>query len=491
TWEAFFNIDFDLADVKTAFLYYHGGMKLLYRISITIFSIVFVSAMVLSTYSFQTQRDLINNQLVKKGQVLARVLSKSVLIHLINYDFYAIKLLFDPLKQDNDILSVALVGPDNYIKMHSDLNRIGEESGILLNGGSLQDGEVVVWKTAEASQVRYQFFSSVALDHYSENYIQISMTDRESLKLIERFGTRMLYLTIGVLMTAMLTSYLMSRQITLPIIELNEEIKRFMIKRRDYQTNKDSHNEITMLKGNFHTMMSELEDSIEFRVKNEKMAVLGNLSSVLAHEIKNPLEPIKGSAELLKLKHPDNPDILKYTNIIQSEISELTTFLDSFLDVANNSRIDMAELDVNQTLHDILVLLEYSLNKENMEVHCRMDSSLPPINGNSSMIKQVFLNLLLNAIQARNGKYGMIEIDVAADEKDICIRFKDYGSGVKESIRKQVFQPFFTTKKEGSGIGLSISRYLVEQHKGAITLDSEYGNWTVVSITLPVLKGVV
>lgn len=464
---------------------------MLYRISITIFSIVFVSALVLSTYSFQTQRDLINNQLVKKGQVLARVLSKSVLTHLINYDFCAIKLLFDPLMQDDDILSVALVGPDNYIKMHSDLNKIGEESRILINKESLQDGEVIVWKTAEASQVRYQFFSSVELDHYSENYIQISMTDRESLKLIERFGTRMLYLTIGVLITALLTSYLMSRQISLPIIELNEEIKRFMMKRTDYQTDKDSRNEITMLKENFRTMMSELEDSIEFRVKNEKMAVLGNLSSVLAHEVKNPLEPIKGSAELLKLKYPENPDILKYTNIIQSEVSELIIFLDSFLDVADTSRIDMAVLDVNQTLHDILILLEYSLNKENMEVHTRLDSNLPPVNGNRGMIKQVFLNLLLNAIQARNGKYGMIKIDVTADEKDICIRFKDYGSGVEKSIQKQVFQPFFTTRKEGSGIGLSISRYLVEQHKGVITLDSEYGSWTEVSITLPVLKGVV
>ena len=464
-------------------------MKLLYRISIAISCIVFTTSLILSTYSFQTQRNLINNQLVKKGQVLAGVLSRSVLNHLINYDFYAIKLLFDPLQQDDDILSVALIGPDDFIKMHSDLKRLGQESDYSFSEYDFQEGQVIVRETAGASHIHYHFFSPVEVDHSRVGYIQIAMSDRESLRLIEKFGTRMLYLTLGVLLTAVLAAYLMSRQISRPIIELSEEIKRFMMKRATYPSDKESSNEISMLKMNFQTMMTELEDSIEFRVKNEKMAVLGNLSSVLAHEVKNPLEPIKGSAELLKLKHPDNPDILKYTDIIQSEVSELITFLDSFLDVANTSRIDMTALDINQTLHDILVLLEYSLNKENMEVRTRLDGPLKPVNGNSGMIKQVLLNLLLNAIQARSGKFGLIEIDITGDDKDIHIRVKDYGSGVEEAIRKQVFQPFFTTKEEGSGIGLSISRYLVEQHGGTITLDSEFGRWTEVTITLPILKG--
>lgn len=464
-------------------------MKLLYRISITISCIVFTTSLILSTYSFQMQRNLINNQLEKKGQVLAGVLSRSVLNHLINYDFYTIKLLFDPLQQDDDILSVALIGPDSYIKMHSDLNRIGRESEYGFDESSFQEGQVIVREKAEASQIRYLFFSPVEVDHNRVGYIQIAMSDRESLRMIERFGTRMLYLTLAVLLTAVLAAYLMSRQISRPIIELSEEIKRFMMKRAAYAADKESANEITMLKMNFRAMMTELEDSIEFRVKNEKMAVLGNLSSVLAHEVKNPLEPIKGSAELLKLKHPGNPEILKYTDIIQSEVSELITFLDSFLDVANTSRIDMSALDIEQALRDILILLEYSLNKENMEVRTRFDAKLSRVNGNSGMIKQVLLNLLLNAIQARNGRYGLIEIDVSGDDRDIRIRVKDYGGGVDDSIRTQVFQPFFTTREEGSGIGLSISRYLVEQHGGTISLESEYGSWTEITITLPALKG--
>jgi signal transduction histidine kinase len=463
-------------------------MKLLYRISITILCIVFTTSLILSVYSFQTQRTLINNQLVKKGQVLANVLSRSVISHLINYDFYTIKLLFDPLEQDDDILSVALIGPDDIIKMHSDLNRLGDRSEHIFKEKDFQTGEVIVRKTSEASHVRYLFFSIVEVDHNRAGYIRIAMSDRDSLRLIESFGTKIVFLTLGVLMTAVLAAYLMSRQISRPIIELSEEIERFMMKRSSYPAVTESSNEISMLKMNFKAMMAELEESIEFRVKNDKMAVLGNLSSVLAHEVKNPLEPIKGSAELLKLKHPDNPDILKYTDIIQSEVSELIVFLDSFLDVADTSRIDMTALDINQTLRDILVLLEYSLNKENMEVRTRLDTHLKPVKGNSGMIKQVFLNLLLNAVQARNGKYGLIEIDINNCDTGVFIKVKDYGCGVEEAIREQIFQPFFTTKEEGSGIGLSISRYLVEQHGGTIRLNSEYGSWTEVCIQLPEFK---
>ena len=464
-------------------------MKLLYRISIVIFCIVFVTALILSSYSFQVQRTLINNQLVKKGQVLAGVLSESVLNHLISYDFYAIQLLFEPLKQDDDIMSVALIGSDNYIKMHSDLTRIGKINSFHLDDHDFIEGNVIVREMPGHIHTRYQFFSPVGIDHNREGFIQIGMSDRGSLRLIETFGMKMLYLTVSVLAAAVIAGYLMSRQITNPIIELSKKITYFMLKRPDYRSGNDTKNEIAMLTRNFKTLMSELEHAIEFRVKNEKMAILGSLSSVLAHEVKNPLEPIKGSAEILKLKYSDNDEILKYAGIIQTEVSELTSFLDSFLDVAKTSRISMTALDLNKTLREVLTLLEYSLSKENIAADVRLDDSIPLITGNRGMLKQVFLNLLINAQQAKSGTYGRIDVVSFLEGESICLKIKDYGTGIEESVKEQVFQPFFTTKKDGSGIGLSISRYLIELHSGTIALESDCGGWTEVVITLPIGKG--
>jgi len=340
------------------------------------FCIVFATVLILSSYSFYVQRTLINNQLIKKGQVLVRLLSASVLNHLMSYDYYTIKLLFDPLDEDDDIISVALIGPDNFIKMHTDMKRIGEYSDIKFNQLNFKNDRIITRTLSGATHTCYLFFYPVYTDQNRTGFIQISMSDRESLLLIESFRKQMVSLTLGVLITAILAGYLISRQISNPIIELSEDIKSFMVKRHDYPVGNDSKNEITMLKNNFRTMMTELENSIEFRVKNEKMAVLGNLSSVLAHEVKNPLEPIKGSAEILKLKNPDNADILKYTGIIQSEVSELITFLDSFLDVAQTTHINMTKLDICQTLKEILILLEYSIKKEGILVTLNLDKDL-------------------------------------------------------------------------------------------------------------------
>jgi signal transduction histidine kinase len=466
-----------------------ASMKLLYKITIATFCIVFATAIILSSYSFYVQRTLINSQLEKKGQVLASVLSASVINHLLSYDFYTIKLLFEPLKQDSDILSVSLIGPDGFIKMHSDIKRLGEVSEYKYSDEDFRNGKVIIREISDSSSKRYLFFSPVEIDHNRAGVIQITLSDHESLLLIKSFGKKMLLITAAVLIFAILVGYFISRQISNPLIDLAEEMKRFMMKRPDFQEGQNSSNEIIVLKKTFKTMMSELQHAIEFRVQNEKMAVLGNLSAVLAHEVKNPLEPIKGSAEILKLKHPDNPDILKYTKIIQSEVSELIFFLDSFLDVAKTNNISMKAVDINKAMNDILFLLEYTFRKEDIDTQVRLSENLPRVKGNSGMIKQVFLNLLINAIQAKNESHGLIEICTESTKGIVAVRIRDYGSGIEESIRDQIFHPFFTTKEGGSGIGLSTSRHLIEQHNGSIILESDLNRWTEMIINLPILKG--
>lgn len=463
-------------------------MKLIYKLSITILTTVFITALILSVYSFSVQRSLINSQLIKKGQVLARLLSDSVVNHLISYDFYAIKLLMDPLTQDGDIESVALIGHDGYIKMHSDLNLIGQPWPEPLDSALLSDSEVYIQKSSRNQQNQYQFSSPVEIDHNRIGIIQITLSDTESLLLIESFGIKMLLLTIAVLFLAVIIGYVMSRQISNPLIELSTEINRFMMKRSEVTVQSRQSNEIIDLKRNFTSMMKELQSSIEFRVKTEKMAVLGNLSSVLAHEVKNPLEPIKGSAEMLKIKYPQDPDITRYAQIIQSEVSDLITFLDSFLDVSRMNDLAMGPVDVNKALGDILVLMEYSLQKEHIETEVSLSTNSMMVRGNSSMLKQVFLNLLINAIQAKDAGYGYIEIETGYAEGMVQVRIKDYGMGVEEGKLDHIFQAFFTTKKEGTGIGLSTSRHIIELHKGSISVASTAGAWTEFLIRIPALK---
>ncbi len=463
-------------------------MKLIYKLSIMILTTVFITALILSVYSFSVQRSLINSQLIKKGQVLARLLSDSVVNHLISYDFYAIKLLMDPMTKDGDIESVALIGHDGYIKMHSDLNLIGQAWPDPVDSEILSDTEVYIQESYQDQQKRYRFSSPVEIDHNRIGIIQITLSDTASLLLIESFGIKMLLLSAGVLFFAVIIGYVMSRQISNPLIELSTEINSFMMKRSQTPDQARQSNEIIALKRNFTSMMKELQRSIEFRVKTEKMAVLGNLSSVLAHEVKNPLEPIKGSAEMLKIKYPDNPDIIRYAQIIQSEVSDLITFLDSFLDVSRMNDLTMGSVDVNRALGEILALMEYPVQKEHIETEIHLSQDLPMVRGNGSMLKQVFLNLVINAIQAKDGEYGYLEIETRYEEGMVQVRIKDYGAGIEQGELEHIFLPFFTTKKEGTGIGLSTSRHIVELHKGSISVASTAGAWTEFLIRIPALK---
>lgn len=463
-------------------------MRLSYRIIIAILCLIFLTGAILTSYSLSVQKELINSQLDKKGQVLTKLLAASVRNHLLSYDYYAIKLLFDTLDLDNDVVSVSLTGPDNYIKMHSDLKKLGNRSKFSFTNEDFREKNILRKSSSENRAFSYMFFSPVEIDHDRIGVLHITLSDRESLLLIKTFERRMLILTFLVLLAGIIAATLISRQISKPIIELTEDIQRFMMNRPDHGRDETSSNEITILTKTFHVMMEEIEHSIEYRVKNEKMAVLGNLSSVLAHEVKNPLEPIKGSAEILKLKHPDNSDITKYTHIIQEEVSGLIVFLDNFLDVARSSRIQLKQIDINSILEDILLLLEYTMNREKVRLDLILGSDLPEIPGDRGMLKQVFLNLLLNAIQAKSGGEGLVEITTESISPNVIIRIKDYGCGIEPSIMEDIFQPFFSTKTEGSGIGLSTSKHIISQHNGSMKIFSEAGSWTEVYISLPAEK---
>jgi len=461
-------------------------MKLLFRITIAIICIVFSTGLILTSYSLSVQKTLITSQLDKKGRVLASVLATSVMSHLISYDFYTIKLLFEPLELDDDIVSVSLIGADNIIKMHSDIGKVGSFSDYTFREEDFQNESILKKEVHADNRHQYLFFSPVDIDHKRNGLIQVTLSDNESIQLINDFGQRILLLTAAVLLVGIIAAYLISRQISNPVIALTEEIKRFLMIEPHHNLDKTGSNEISILTQTFHYMMDEIRHSIEFRVRNEKMAVLGQLSAVLAHEIKNPLEPIKGSAEILKLKYPQNEDILKYSRIIQSEVSELIAFLDSFLDVAKSNNIRMKSISINKAVRETLLLLEYTLNKENIEVIMNLNDDRSAVNGDSGMIKQVILNLMLNAIQAKKGNKGKVEIQTYKNENRFHIYIKDYGQGIDSSLLSDIFLPFFTTKNEGTGIGLSTARHIVNKHKGEISIDSRLGLWTTVHIILPV-----
>jgi signal transduction histidine kinase len=237
------------------------------------------------------------------------------------------------------------------------------------------------------------------------------------------------------------------------------------------------------------------------RVKErDRLAAIGEMAAGLAHEIRNPLGAIKGAAQLLvgpdgRLLEP-TADSLEFLTIIVEEVNRLNNVLSQFLDYARPSRGDPAqqgEVDVNEVVRRTVQLIDTYEAASKVRVEVRLDDLLPPVAGDAEQLRQVFLNLGLNALQAMEGG-GTLEIVTSRRRRSRLgygsfaeVRFRDSGVGIPREKMKNLFIPFFTTKPRGTGLGLAISQRIVTQHGGAIEVRSSPGKGSTFSVFLPAL----
>ena len=205
--------------------------------------------------------------------------------------------------------------------------------------------------------------------------------------------------------------------------------------------------------------------------KSEKMKVVATLAAGMAHEIKNPLTSIKTFTEFIN-KKKDDPEFLdKFQDIVTSEVNKIDSIVKQLLEFSKPQELQLKETDINKLLDETLNLLNNDLLKHNIKTE-KNYSTLSTIKVDPVQIKQVFLNLLLNAIDAID-KDGKITISTETTNNDqICITIEDTGKGISKEDLKHIFDPFFTKKDSGTGLGLSIVHGIIEKHGGKIDLKS-------------------
>ena len=226
----------------------------------------------------------------------------------------------------------------------------------------------------------------------------------------------------------------------------------------------------------------------------ERLAALGQLSAGLAHEIRNPLGVIKGSAEMLSRKVAESqPLVAELAGYISSEVNRLNALVVRFLDFARPSKLELRPENLSEIVDQALESAAASFPNAKVKVERQYAPGLPEIPLDRQMCEQVFVNLITNAFQAMEGPAGTsdgppdrtldrtpegilrlsIVPEVSGGESGVCITVEDSGPGVPPELREQIFNPFFTSKKEGVGLGLSIVAKIVDDHRGTIRLDSD------------------
>ena len=223
--------------------------------------------------------------------------------------------------------------------------------------------------------------------------------------------------------------------------------------------------------------------------RSERLAALGQLSAGLAHEIRNPLGVIKGSAEMLSQKiEASNPLASELAGYIGSEVNRLNSLVTRFLDFARPSRLELRSTQLSAIVNHVLESVQNQFPEAHVTVHRQYAPGTPDVLVDAELCEQIFVNLITNAYQAMDGR-GRLRIAIAPESQNgrlgVGVVVEDSGPGVPAESREQIFNPFFTSKKDGVGLGLSIVAKIVDDHRGTIRLESPPGQGARFRVFLP------
>ncbi|MRX72453.1 PAS domain S-box protein [Bacillus lacus] len=251
----------------------------------------------------------------------------------------------------------------------------------------------------------------------------------------------------------------------------------------------------TAIKGMFDDATNELRElisvsrDIQQRVetnqlirKSEKLAVVGQLAAAVAHEIRNPLTPIKGFMQLFSSTKEYNP---LYTEIVLQELERVESIISEFLSMSKPHIEKKEYLAADDLARQVVQLLKAQAALQNQDISLKVKGHIPEILGDSNSLKQVLLNVIQNALDAIRER-GFVEVTISAlSSGSISIKVADNGCGIPKDRLSQLGEPFYSTKEKGTGLGLMTCFKILEDHHGRMTIESEEGTGTTVTILLP------
>lgn len=245
-----------------------------------------------------------------------------------------------------------------------------------------------------------------------------------------------------------------------------------------------------------HASLYETQtDRIKKMYRTDRLATLGELAAGAAHEIRNPLTAIRSTIQYLSKDFKDDTVKSEMVSELISEVERINKIVQGLLSFARPSLLNAAEVNIEQLINQTLLLVQTTLTKQQVEVQFEFFEENTNVLGDAEQLKQVFLNIMLNAIEAMGAnpperqRTLIISIEsgahISTNTRMLLITFEDTGQGIEEKNLENVFNPFFTTKEEGTGLGLAISYGVINRHQGEIEMNSTVGKGTTLVVKLP------
>jgi len=297
-----------------------------------------------------------------------------------------------------------------------------------------------------------------------------------------------IYIFVFVLLAVLIIFLLSINLITRPLRRLQAATRALAAGDTDIQVRENRFSPINDLIISFNQMVREINQQRQRAIEAEKQLIWKEIARVMAHEIKNPLTPIKLTIERLEnkgLRKPEDiaPVLSESIEIIKEEVQNLQSLVDRFREFATLPAASKESYSLENQLAEIVRAYQLTFSIELV-----VKSELPPIYADKIQMKQTFVNLIQNAIQACEAEQGKLTISVGIEKSSFSIAFKDNGPGVRAEDMHKIFEPYFTTKRKGTGLGLAVVKRIVENHEGEVAIASQSPGGTTVTISLPIIS---
>jgi len=287
-------------------------------------------------------------------------------------------------------------------------------------------------------------------------------------------------------------AYLVAQRIALPLNLIRKQLASIKIGERNQPLDWDKNDEIGLLVKEYNKMIVELENSLNLLAESERQGAWREMAKQVAHEIKNPLTPMRLSLQHLQFSLQRNDEnlkdkIQKTSELLIRQIDSLSQMAEEFSSFAKMPEPKLERVNLVQVVSDAVLLLG---KESDMPIEWKFASDDVHVQADPLQLGRVFTNILKNAIQSiPEGRTGEIAAELKLKDKRVVVEFRDNGKGIPESLRDKIFSPNFSTKNSGMGLGLAISKKIVEQLGGSIAYQTKVGEGTKFTIELPVVQG--
>lgn len=271
-----------------------------------------------------------------------------------------------------------------------------------------------------------------------------------------------------------------------PLLTLKDAVDKLAEEGFNKQIEVNSSDEIGELSRAFNDMVVKLNHSLSEQDRLSRLAATGELAATLAHEIKNPLNAIGGAALYIK-KNFKGSLIREFLGIIYDEVARINRLTTTLLDFAKPVKPEPEPSDINRLVKETLGLLRQESEEQGIIIETDLQRDIPVTSFDYHQIKQVLINLLINSFDAVE-KNGKIKVSTTLSGRGLLLSVQDHGKGIGEEDMENIFNPFFTTRTRGTGLGLAVSRKIAKEHGGDITVESELNKGSIFILFLPLKR---